>query len=117
MEENKKAIENERTKETAQIISESELEVVAGGDDAAKNVCCFVNSNPLQWKIDNNGVVWVKCNLGCLRCICRWTGRCVDCWHIVEHLGGILWIPAPYNNYNHDRADKVVKSIDIPVPK
>ena len=111
--------EHEKTKETANIIDESELEAVAGGI-YKKTKCFFVPEHPIQHNGGKDGAVWVKCKSGCMSaldyCSCHHENRCINRWHIMDHVGGEVWAARPLHEYNHMAGDKVVKDGSIPHP-
>ena len=111
MEESKKAIENE-----SKIISEEDLEEVAGGDGATDDFidenCYFVPEHPIQQK-KSFGLVWVKCKSHCFSgkkyCKCNSAVFCEHRWHMMENTGdGNMWYPKPAKSFNHSSEDKVV---------
>ena len=110
------------SKDEAQIIGESELEVVSGGEiDAGgpgQDKCLFIPEKPAQHNGGKDGWVWVQCGSSCMcrGCSCWKTSRCINRWHEMKHLTGSIWLPYPHHDYNHEASDKAVKDSSIPVP-
>jgi len=113
------------SKDEAQIIGESELEAVSGGeiDHTGKGTtdCHFVPDNPPQHNGGKDGHVWVKCassgNWNCMMCTCWKCSQCVNSWHKMEHIMGTIWVPSPSGACNHSNSDKAVRDSSLPVPK
>jgi len=114
--------ENKKTKEPPKVLDESELEAVAGGSHSVN--CYFVPEHPIQHNGGEDGEVSVKCGSRCavfefrlVYCSCHGEYgrfRCIDKWHIVDHVAGEVWAASPLYEYNHMAGDKVIKDGSIP---
>ena len=112
---------NIESKEEAQVVGESELEAVSGGevDDRAQPPpdCNFVPENPPQHNGGKDGHVWVKCASSgawnCVNCSCWKTSRCVNSWHEMQYLIGSIWVPSYYSHNNHEASDKAIRDSSL----
>jgi len=97
------------------IISEEDLEEVAGGDGATDDLinakCYFEPEHPIEHK-KSFGLVWVKCKSNCFNgkwCKCNSAVFCEHRWHMMEHSGSDnKWYPKPASNFNHKSEEKGV---------
>jgi len=111
--------ENKTTAPVNEIV-ESELDDVTGGT-AASGRCWFEPVRPTIHNGGKDGHVWVKCKNSCgawpFDCPCRGSDRCKDQWHLMEHIVGHVWVPSPFNEYNHKEAGKAVRDLDLGIIK
>ena len=114
---------NIESKDEAQVVGESELEAVSGGevDAGDPRKCYFVPENPPQHNGGQDGHVWAVCATRsssptggrCIGCSCWKESNCVNGWHEMQYLTGSIWVPSYYDHNNHTASDKAIRDSSL----